>query len=422
MKEDFLHHIWLHKRIDVNQLYTTKGEKIEILQFGQYLQATGPDFFNAQLIIANQKWAGNIEIHVKSSDWYLHHHETDANYDNVILHVVWEYDSPIFRPDNTEIATLELKKYVAPKELENYNNLISEKNWIYCENQFGTIDSFLLENWKERLYFERLEQKTIYILQLLENYNNDWEAVCFILLAKSFGLNINGEAFAKLAESIPFTVIRKEQSDLIALEALFFGRSGFLSENNQDTYFLKLQTKWLYLQHKYNLKEELALGIQFYKLRPDNFPTIRLSQLAMLYRLRVNLFTQLLEKRNVKGFYELLMIQSSEYWQAHYTFDAKTVNQPKKLTKTFIDLILVNSVIPLLYVYNKLHSNSESDFILDLLREIKVEKNAVVDKFKVIGCKVDSVVDSQALLHLKREYCDKKQCLKCAIGVSILKN
>ena len=234
MKEEFLHYLWLHKKVPLNQLQTTNGEPIEIINFGQYLQTAGPDFFNAQVIINNQKWAGNIEIHVKSSDWYLHNHERDVNYDNVILHVVWENDTEIYRKDNSEIPVLQLKDYVSYLEIEGYNNLAVQKSWINCENEIASIDKLILTNWQERLFFERLERKSNPIKELLHKTTNDWEAVLFYLLSKNFGLNVNGVSFYEMAKSIPFSVIKKESFEIENLEALFFGISNLLEENKQD--------------------------------------------------------------------------------------------------------------------------------------------------------------------------------------------
>ena len=218
MKEDFLHHVWQFKKFDIANLKTTTGESIQILNSGQYLQLAGPDFFNAQLIIGNQKWAGNVEIHLKSSDWYVHHHEKDEAYDNIILHVVWENDTPVFRKNNTEIPVLELKNYVSKSTLDNYKFLLAPKSWIFCEKQLATINEFVWDNWKERLFFERLERKSIAIQKLLEETQQDWEAVLFCMLAKNFGLNTNGEAFLKIAQSIPFSIIRKEGQEVENLE------------------------------------------------------------------------------------------------------------------------------------------------------------------------------------------------------------
>ena len=203
MKEIILHYLWLHRQVDVTRLFTTKGEKIEVFQFGSYLQTSGPDFFNAQMLIGDQKWAGNIEIHVKSSDWYLHHHQTDINYDNVILHVVWEHDTEVYRKDNSEIPVLELRNSVDRFLIQRINSLLAAKQWINCENSIASVDTFLLENWKERLFFERLEERSVGISQLFESLQQDWEATFIAVLAKNFGLNTNGEAFLNILKEIP---------------------------------------------------------------------------------------------------------------------------------------------------------------------------------------------------------------------------
>ena len=247
MKEDFLHYVWQYKKFDFSNLKTVNEESLLVTNVGNYLQQTGPDFFNAQIHINQQKWAGNIEIHVKSSDWYLHHHEKDSNYDSVILHVVWEHDAPIFRNDNSEIPTLELKHYVAKDVLENYQSLLTPKSWVYCENEIGAIDDFIVKNWKERLFFDRLERKTIPIQKLLEALSFDWEAVLFCMLAKNFGLNTNGEAFLKMAQSIPFSIIRKERFDVENLEALFLGSTDLIPLEAEENYAKELKRRFEYL-------------------------------------------------------------------------------------------------------------------------------------------------------------------------------
>ena len=299
MKEDYLHHLWQHKKFAVTDLKTTTGESIQLINSGQYLQLAGPDFFNAQIIIGQQKWAGNVEIHLKSSDWYVHNHEKDSNYDSVILHVVWEHDTPIFRKNNTEIPTLELKNYVQLSDLNKYQSLITQKNWIYCENDLHSVTDFIFKNWEERLYFERLERKSNEILQLLEASNNDWEAVLFCLLAKNFGLNTNGALFLKMAKSIPFSVIRKESFAVENIEALFFGQANMLASDFQDSYVIELQKEFDYLGYKHNIQKSIFDKVEFFKHRPDNFPTIRLAQLAALYHKEQNLFSKVMSVTSI---------------------------------------------------------------------------------------------------------------------------
>lgn len=413
--------MWQHKKFAVTQLKTTTGESIQILNSGQYLQLAGPDFFNAQLIIGNQKWAGNVEIHLKSSDWYVHNHEKDSNYDSVILHVVWEYDTPIFRNDNSEIPTLELKEFVTLSDLHKYQSLLAQKSWIYCENEICTIDDFIFKNWQERLYFERLERKATEISLLLEELNNDWEAVLFCLLAKNFGLNTNGLLFFNMAKSIPFSTIRKESFSIENLEALFFGQANMLDFEFQDTYVNKLQQDYKYVLHKYGISKKVYDKVAFFKHRPDNFPTIRLAQLAILYHTHQNLFSKIMNVNSIEEIYNLFNVEVSIYWESHYNFDKISIQKKKKMSRSFIDLILINTIIPVRFAYEQSLQKEISDEIVDLMKSIHSEKNSIIDKFATIGVHSKNAFDSQSLLQLKKEYCDVKKCLECAVGLYLLK-
>ena len=422
MKEDFLHHVWQHKKFAVTQLQTTTGESIQILNSGQYLQLAGPDFFNAQIIIGNQKWAGNVEIHIKSSDWYVHNHQNDSNYDSVILHVVWEYDTPIFRKDNLEIPTLELRNYVALSDLHKYQSLVSQKSWIYCENEIKNVDGFIFKNWQERLYFERLERKSEEIMELLAESNNDWEAVLFCLLAKNFGLNTNGSLFLKMAKSIPFSVVRKESYIVENLEALFFGQANMLVSNFQDNYTKKLHQDYTYIIQKHKIQKSVYENVAFFKHRPDNFPTIRLAQLAALYHNEQNLFSKIINAVAIADIYNLLRVEVNNYWEFHYNFDKKSVPKKKKITRSFVDLIIINTIIPVRFAYEQSVQKEYSQEMIELSTAIQPERNIVIDKFASIGIFAKNAFETQSLLQLKNEYCDAKKCLQCAIGTFLLKN
>ena len=422
MKEDFLHYIWLYKKFDFANLATFKGETLTIIHSGFYLQQTGPDFFNAQVIIDQQKWAGNIEIHLKSSDWYLHNHEKDSNYDNVILHVVWQHDVPVFRKDNAEIPVLELKKYVSGEELVKYQSLVAPKSWIYCEKQIKNVALFVLENWFERLFFERLERKSLPIQALLCETENDWEAVLFCLLAKNFGLNTNGETFFKIAKSIPFSIIRKEALDVAYLEALLFGQANLLTLHPEENYSKDLKSWFDYLVIKYKIKPIEFEPVQFFKHRPDNFPTIRLAQLCMLYHLRRNLFSKIIEAKSVNAIYQLFDVAVSPYWKTHYTFEKTSPQKEKFLTKSFIDLIIINTIVPVKFAYAKSLGIDDSEQWIELLTQLKPEKNSIIEKFAFFKTEAENAFQSQALLQLKNEYCNAKRCLQCAVGLELLKN
>ena len=421
MKEEFIHYLWKFKKFDILNLKTFNGEEITIVNVGQYLELAGPDFFNAQIVIANQKWAGNVEIHLKSSDWYVHHHERDEAYENVILHVVWEHDTEVFRKNNIEIPVLELNKYVDKVTITNYQSLMMPKSWIYCEKQLKEIKEFTLKNWEERLFLERLERKSNPIFDLLKQTNNDWEAVLFCLLAKNFGLNTNGEIFLKIAQSIPFSIIRKESFEVENLEALLLGNAGLLDSEKEDNYFKDLKFRYFYLLHKYQLEKKISEPVQFFKHRPDNFPTIRLSQLANLYHSQQNLFSIISTSNSVKSIYETFEVSASNYWQNHYQFDRESPKKNKKLSKSFVDLIIINTIIPLRFAYAKSQGKEISEDLLQLINEVAPEKNAIMDKFNSFGIKSKNAFESQSLLELKNEYCNKSRCLECAIGMELLK-
>lgn len=420
MKESFLHYLWQFKKFHFSELQTTEGLPITILHSGNYLQQAGPDFFNAQLIIGVQKWAGSVEIHLKSSDWYVHHHEIDPAYDNVILHVVWEHDTEVFRKNNTEIPVLELKNYVDAEILSQYQQLLSPKNWINCENDLFTIDAFTLSNWKERLYIERLEERSNEIEGLLSKTANDWEAVFFLYLAKSFGLNVNGGAFFQLMQSIPYHVIRKEQFEVVQLEALFFGRAGLLATEKEDVYFKELKKRWNYINQKYQLPQVFLQPVHFFKLRPDNFPTIRLAQFAQLIHQQPQLFLKCLKVQKIDDFYQLFSVAPAVYWNNHYVFDKESASKSKKLSKSFIDLLIINAVVPFLFAYYRYQNTDHSEQLIALASQIDPEKNVVLDKFSNLGMSAATSYDSQGLLQLKKEYCDFNRCLSCAIGQKLI--
>ncbi|WP_417872586.1 DUF2851 family protein [Xanthomarina gelatinilytica] len=421
MQEDFLHYIWQHKKMSVAHLKTTQHEALEIVSVGQHNTNSGPDFFNAQLKIADQLWAGNVEVHVKSSDWFVHNHETDQAYDNVILHVVWEHDTEIFRKNNSIVPTLELKEVVDKTVLLNYSKLLSAKDkWINCEADFAEVAPFVLESWLERLYIERLERKSETIEKLLQDSKNNWEAVLFKMLAKNFGLKVNGEAFFSMANAVDFQIIRKLQNNQSTLEALFFGLTGLLDQDIQEPYFLVLQKEYRYLKRKYNLHDTEVVPIQFFRLRPQNFPTIRLSQLATLYHLHSSLFSQIMEISSLKNIYKLFQVSTSVFWKTHYSFGKVSKPSNKKITKAFVDLLIINTIIPLKFAYARHQGKDVNDFLLELIQQIPSEKNSIVSAFNKIKKVSHTAMQSQALIQLKTTYCDKNQCLKCAVGNALI--
>ena len=421
MQEDFLHYVWQHKKMSLKSLKTTAQEPIILKTVGLPNVNSSPDFFNAQLSIGTQLWAGTVEIHVKSSDWYVHHHETDAAYDNVILHVVWEHDMEIYRKDNTPIPTLELKNYVLPHTYTNYNTLLNQKQaWIPCELTIKDVDEFTVNHWLERLYLERLEGKYKAIeTQLLESKHN-WEAVLFWQLAKNFGLKVNGEAFLSIAKSMGFSTIQKSQHEALLLEAICFGQAGLLETEAQHPYISELKSTYEFLKNKFSLSREGVLPVQFFRLRPPNFPSIRLAQLAALYSRSLNLFSSIIEAQSLDQIHTIFEGGTSKFWDTHYTFEKPSKSTPKKLTKAFINLLIINTIVPIKFAYNKFNRHTSQEDVLEIMRTIPMEHNSIVDKFHSIYAFEKTALDSQALIQLKQQYCSKNKCLQCAIGSALL--
>lgn len=422
LNEDFLHHLWQFKKIDFNRLKTSSGADLRVLQTGSYNSQSGPDFFNARIEIDGQLWAGNVEMHLKSSDWYAHGHQTDPAYDNVILHVVWEHDTEVFDATQQPLPTLILKNLVPDRLLNNYRALLHVKsNTINCENNFADFDNFLIDSWLERLYVERLEQKTIGIQKWLDATQNDWEAVLFRLLARYFGTKVNAEAFEALALCTPFAVIRKTAPDATALEALLMGQAGLLNTLQPGSYFNTLQKEYRYLTSKYQLNHQAAIIPQFFRLRPPNFPTIRLSQLAGLYHQNKVLFQELAEADNLDKLYKLFRIKAADFWDTHYHFSTPSKKSSKYLSKNFINILLINAVFPLLYIYQKNQKKGNFEKLLHWMSLLAPEKNKYTLFFDTLKPVNKNALCSQALLQLYQNYCAKNQCLSCALGNNLLK-
>ena len=421
MKEDLLHFIWKFKKYPINGLVTTSGEAINVVSTGIHNHLSGPDFFNVQLELNQQLWAGNVEIHIKSSDWYAHNHQEDSNYDNVILHVVWEDDLSVFRKDGSQIPTLALKEYIPLKILDTYQNLFDARNYkfINCENEFIRVDEFIKDNWMDRLFVERLEQKTAIINKLLEETNNNWEHVLFLMLLKTFGSKINGETFMEIGKSIDFSIIRKLYNKPLEMESLLFGQANLLNGADEgDKYFNDLKKEYAYLKHKYNLNSVFK-SPEFFRLRPSNFPTIRIAQLSAIYVKNNNLFHLLIEKDepNVSG---VLNAEISEYWEDHFNFGKTSKKSKKRVTISFLDLLMINTIIPLKFAFQRYKGSVDNDALLKIMSDIKKEENNLISKFGKLGVIVKSAKDSQTYLQLYNNYCSKDKCLDCAIGASLM--
>ncbi|WP_340065303.1 DUF2851 family protein [Ascidiimonas aurantiaca] len=423
MKEDFLHYIWKYRKYNHVNLTTTRGERIEVMATGSQNTDAGPDFFNARLSIDEQLWAGTVEIHLRSSHWYLHNHETDAKYENVILHVVWEDDVDIYRRDNTPIPTLVLKNITDRSSFRNYQRLINgNKSFINCEKQLEDVPYGIVKNWMDTLFIKRFEAKSAVIMEELKRSGNDWEATLFRLLMKNFGLKVNADAFYNAASLLDFSVVRKTRHDILDLEALLFGTCGLLSVSDvNDEYLMAQKGRYAYLRRKYQLEEYQGIRPVFFRLRPLNFPTIRISQLANLYATYPNLFSLLLKAQSKKELYGIFDIGVCDYWKTHYTFGKRSGTTLKKMSSNFIDLLIINTIAPLKFCYARFNGRNDDHLMRKLLFSIKPEKNRIVDHYEALSVPSGSAAESQSLLQLYHHYCTVNKCLDCAVGNHLIK-
>lgn len=422
MPESFLHFLWRWRRFDVQNLTTTEGLALEIMHPGEWNTHAGPDFFNARLRIGDTIWAGNVEIHLYASEWLAHGHSTDRAYDNVVLHVVLEEDEPIRRTNGERIACLQLQGRIPPKILENYQRLDQERAWIPCQNFFLNTPDIVRLNWLDRILVERLEEKTAAVATMLDLTGNHWEEAFYRLLARNFGLKVNGEPFEALARSLPLITLAKHKNNLIQLEALLFGQAGMLDETFEDHHPILLQREYRHLAHKYQLVPMAVSQWKFLRLRPANFATVRIAQFAALVHQSAHLFSKILEAHTLRALENLFEVEPSEYWRTHFQLDKLSVRRPKTPGRDFIHLLIINTVVPFLFYYGQ--QKGREDFqkrALSLLEELPPESNALVEGWAMLGIPTRNAYQTQALIHLKTRYCDPKRCLECGVGNAILK-
>ncbi len=419
MKESILHYIWQQKLFSTYILKTTEGEEVEVIDVGKFNTDAGPDFFNAKIRIGDTLWAGNVEIHSRSTDWNRHNHQLDKAYDSVILHVVKEADTEVFRIDGQKIPQIQL---IYPKQIElNYERLIGEKKWIPCVGKIQNVPEIFIQSWKNTLLIERLEQKTKIIAGLLDESNQHWEEAFYITLARNFGFGTNSQAFESLAKSTPLSILGKHKDQLFQLEALLFGQAGLLNEETADEYALRLKQEYVFLRSKYLLQAIDGSQWKLLRLRPDNFPYIRIAQFAALIHTSSKLFSKMVENPTIDYLRGIFTCEPSDYWNTHYLFVHESTAKSKKLGTQSIHGILINTVVPFLFCYGYLKSNQNlKDKALQILEQIPGESNAIVNGWNNLGVKTKTAYDSQALLQLKKFYCDEKKCLRCRIGHKVL--
>ncbi len=423
MNEEFLHYIWKFRLFPQHQLTTISGESLQIVKPGEYNSDAGPDFFNAKLKIGTTEWAGNVEIHINASDWLKHHHTKDKAYANIILHVVYNNDIALTGYQSHSFHTLELKNILAPSLLQKYDSIKNSHDWIPCERSIHRVPNLIKQNWINRLLVERLEEKASLIQQKLQLNTMNWEACLYEMLAKNFGFNVNAVPFEMLSKALPFFVLQRHKNSLLQLEALVFGTAGMLQQNFHDNYLQALQNEYLFLQKKHKLIPMEKHLWKFLRLRPANFPSIRLAQFAAILHQTEHLFSKILHIDDLKYLRKLLNVEVSTYWKNHFVPDKSSKKSVKKLGKSAFESIVINTIVPLLFVYGKkMGQELYVDRALKFLELIKPENNSKIGPFKSLGFVLHSAYESQGLLQLKNNYCTHKRCLQCAIGNNLLKN
>lgn len=423
MNENLLQFIWQFRLYDSSKpLLTNEGLEAIVIHPGSLNKHAGPDFLEAKIKIGNTLWVGNIEIHLKSSDWKKHQHEQNENYSNLILHVVFEHDDEIETTNNSEFPTIELKNFIDKKLLYKYESMMNEQLFIPCEKYIGDVREITIHQQLDRMLTERLEDKTEHIQELLHQHNNNWQEVFYIVLARSFGLHINQDAFEQLAKSLPLSLFAKHKNNIIQLEALLFGQAGFLFDYFDELYPIQLQKEFQYLQKLHNLKPIEKHHWKFLRLRPANFPTIRIAQFSQLLFQSTHLFSKITEAESIKEIQQLFHVEVSDFWQSHYTFLETSAEKTKSIGSSFIHLIIINAIIPTLFIYGKLQAKEEyCQKAIEFLKLLKSEKNSIIEQWRNLHVECENAADSQALLQLKKQYCDKKRCLECSIGFTVMK-
>lgn len=405
-------------------LQTTSGQPVEVIDPGLPNTNAGPDFFNAKLKIDGTLWVGNVEIHTQASDWLSHGHDRDRAYDTVILHVVEESNCDVHRTNGELVPQMVLPCPEAVRQ--RYDELRQTEIYPPCYSILGSLPKLTVHSWLSALQVERFEQKARAISQRLERCNNHWEDVFFITLARNFGFGLNGDAFEAWANRLPFRAVDKHRDNLLQVEAFFLGQAGLLQENlpDADEYYLKLQKEFSYLQHKFELPAPMpAEQWRFLRLRPGNFPHVRLAQLANLYHKEQSLFSQVMEAETPEAVKKILTAKTSEYWEEHFNFRKSSPRQEKRTGDGALNLIIINTVVPFLYAYG-LHKADETlcDRATRFLESLKAENNHITRLWDGAGLPVYTAADSQALIQLQKEYCNKKDCLRCRFGYEYLRH
>lgn len=426
MKEEFLHYLWKYSLYDTDRLFDNENNKIVVLHPGDYNHDSGPDFFNARISLAGTVWAGNVEIHTKSSHFDIHGHQFDPAFNNVILHVVGDNDKRVFNSKGEELLTAKI--FFDPALLEKYEVLVNNPHTIACQDEIRKVDPILVRHWLNSLLIERLQGKSEAILKILAATGNDWDETFYRLLSRYFGFRVNTEPFEMLAAALPFRIIRKHSDNVFQIEALLFGTAGLLDaglfkEALSDEYYKNLFKEYSILSAKYSLQPLHGWLWKFSRLRPSNFPTVRLSQLAVMLSVSGGLFSRVTEAMDIKGIRELFEVSATEYWDDHFVFGKKSARVIKNTGSQAIDIFLINAVIPVIFVYGK--ERAYQDIVeraLSFMDQVPPEENVIVREWDDAGIFAESAFYTQALIQLRNEYCKKRKCLNCRIGNKVISN
>ena len=419
--EQLLQYIWQHRLWRSEDMTTNDGRHVRVLDPGLLNTDAGPDFFNAKVEIEGQTWVGNIEMHVRASDWKRHGHDHDHAYDSVILHVVDKDDAPVFRSNGERIPQLVLQ--VSPLFNESYNQLVNSRTALPCESVIKRVPSLTITEWIERLAFERLHGKVQRVRDLLDMYNGSWEDVCYVTLSRNLGFGINNEAFERLARRTPLRLLHKHSDSLLQIEALLLGQAGMLdpSTPSNDAYYKHLCSEYAFLANKFSLQPMEHEAWKLFRIRPQNFPYRRIAMLAHYIEGSFRLMSDILDANGEKELRKLFQVELTGYWRNHYTFNKPTENPSPALSNNSIDIVLINTVAPLYYAYGEITgSYALTDKAVELLESLKPESNSIVKTFVAAGIDCDSALTSQALIELKRSYCDARKCIYCKIGHHLL--
>lgn len=424
MKEEFLHFLWKYSLYDTDKLTDSEGKRIIVISPGDYNRDSGPDFFNARLKIAGTEWAGNVEIHVLSSHFDLHGHNFDPAFDNIILHAVGVNDKKVYNSKGKELLTEEL--HYDYRLYDKYLNLVNNPFIIACQPEIKEIDPFFIRSWLSTLVIERMQEKSGQIMKIFSETGNDWEETFYRLLSRYFGFRVNTEPFEMLANALPFRIIRKHSDNRFQIEAMLFGAAGLLDEGLfreavKDDYYLSLIKEFKILSVKYSLHPVHGWLWKFARLRPANFPTIRLSQLAAMLSVSGGLFSKVLEAEHINDLKDMFEVTASDYWDDHFIFGRKSRKYPKSTGSQATDIFLINAVIPAIFVFGQSRDSHDlCEKAIAFLEDISPEDNSITGEWRIAGINADSAFSSQALIQLRNNYCKKRRCLDCRIGSRLI--